>query len=63
LRERLLKLAKTNKTQYLDLIQNNQTNNEIEKFLKLEGQYYEDIIPSPQAYEDVKLATIQEQDV
>jgi len=62
LRERLLKLSKTNEIEYENLIRNDLANNKIENFLNLEGTYYEEIIPSPQAYEDVTLATIHERD-
>jgi hypothetical protein len=63
LRERLLKLSETSETQYNQLIEDVDSNNLIENFLNLETELFKNIIPSPNAYDDVELTAIQERDV
>jgi hypothetical protein len=59
LRDRLVKLANQNNDQYYELLRNNKNiKAKIEKFNDIANE----LIPS-EAYDDVALATIQEQDV
>jgi hypothetical protein len=66
IRERLLKLSETNNDKYNSLIQNDEVNDKINSFIKLEKDVfkYEDVLSSngSNTYNEIALATIQEQD-
>lgn len=65
LRDRLNKLAEINRNQYINLIQDDSINRKIETFRNLENEILNFQPPTPESdtYEEIALATIQEQDI
>jgi len=65
LRSRLHKLSEANPIMYQDLIKSNSLNDRIDKFVDLENKIFANPIDHPvsNAYNDVEMATNQEQDI